>query len=167
MRSIAVPSRRPGHSKAAVAAIAISAPASRLEAEVLSQARAALINCAERIEREMFTESRVFPQKGRVIVDILKQTRTVFTNIRDVLTEVGAGLEHVVDVHAYLTDMSEYEGFNEAYSELFGFDGPPRTTVGVKELPHPHQHLMVRAACVAVTALTTPPGTTRWQAAAL
>ena len=59
--------------------------------------------------------------------------------------EIGAGLEHVVDVHAYLTDMSDYEGFNEAYSEFFGFDGPTRTTVGVKELPHPHQHLMVRA----------------------
>jgi 2-aminomuconate deaminase len=41
--------------------------------------------------------------------------------------------------------MEDYAGFNEAYSELFDFDGPTRTTVGVKELPHPHQGLMVRA----------------------
>jgi 2-aminomuconate deaminase len=82
---------------------------------------------------------------GEVSVDIRKQTRVVFTNIRDMLREVGAGLENVVEVHAYLTDMSDYEGFNEAYAEFFGFDGPARTTVAVKELPHPHQHLMVRA----------------------
>ncbi len=46
--------------------------------------------------------------------------------------KIGAGLEHVVDVHAYLTDMSDYEGFNEAYSEFFGFDGPTRFA------PHAH-----------------------------
>jgi 2-aminomuconate deaminase len=187
LRSIAVP-LRPAQRKPAIAALAISAPASRFEADVLSQARDALLRSAERLEHEMFTESRVFPQKarprgafphlkrvdnfifisgtsarrpddtfegaridssGRVSVDIRKQTRAVFINIRDMLTEVGAGLEDVVDVHAYLTDMSDYEGFNEVYSEFFGFDGPTRTTVGVKELPHPHQHLMVRAVAFA------------------
>lgn len=46
-------------------------------------------------------------------VDIRKQTRAVFENIRDMLEGVGSGLHEVVDLHAYLTDMADYEGFNE------------------------------------------------------
>jgi 2-aminomuconate deaminase len=45
--------------------------------------------------------------------------------------------------------MADYEAFNEAYAEFFGFDGPTRTTVGVSELPHPHQRLMVRVVAYA------------------
>ena len=52
-------------------------------------------------------------------------------------------------MQAYLTDMADYEAFNEAYAEFFGFDGPTRTTVGVRELPHPHQRLMVRVVAYA------------------
>jgi 2-aminomuconate deaminase len=82
---------------------------------------------------------------GSIVVDIRKQTRAAFENIRDMLTGVGARLDSLIDVQAYLTDMNDYEGFNDAYAEFFGFDGPTRTTVGVNELPHPHQRLMVRA----------------------
>jgi len=53
-------------------------------------------------------------------------------------------------VQAYLIDMADYEAFNETYAEFFDFDGPTRTTVAVKELPHPHQRLMVRAVAHAV-----------------
>ncbi len=86
---------------------------------------------------------------GSVQIDIRKQTRAVFDNIRDMLDGVGSSLADIVDVHAYLTDMRDYDGFNEAYSEYFGFDGPTRTTVGVNELPHPQQRLMVRAVAYA------------------
>ncbi|MBS0418764.1 MAG: helix-turn-helix domain-containing protein [Proteobacteria bacterium] len=82
---------------------------------------------------------------GGVTIDIRKQTRAVFENIKDMLAGVGAGLEELVDVQAYLINMEDYSGFNEVYSEFFDFDGPTRTTVAVKELPHPHQALMVRA----------------------
>jgi len=61
------------------------------------------------------------------------------------LAGIGATLESLVDVQAYLMDMRDYAAFNDAYAEFFGFSGPTRTTVGVSELPHPHQRLMVRA----------------------
>jgi 2-aminomuconate deaminase len=48
-------------------------------------------------------------------------------------------------VQAYLIDMADYAAFNETYGDYFGFEGPTRTTVAVRELPHPHQRLMVRA----------------------
>ena len=97
---------------------------------------------------DTFEGVRINPD-GSVQVDIRAQTRAVFDNIRDMLEGVGSGLQDVVDLHAYLTDMSDYDGFNEAYSAFFGFDGPTRTTVGVNELPHPHQRLMVRAVAFA------------------
>lgn len=93
---------------------------------------------------ESFEGVRISPN-GAVTLDIRKQTRTVFQNIGDMLASVGGSLADLVDVQAYLINMDDYTGFNEVYAELFGFDGPTRTTVGVKELPHPHQALMVRA----------------------
>ena len=186
LRSIAVPIRN-GRGLA-VAAIGVSAPVSRLQDDGLDALHKALRVHASQLEHDMFTESRIFPQKARprgafphlkrvdnfifvsgtsarksddtfegvklnadgtVLIDIRKQTRTVFENIRDMLMGVGAGLDNLVDIHAYLTDMRDYEGFNAAYAEFFGFDGPTRTTVGVSELPHPHQRLMVRAVAYA------------------
>lgn len=82
---------------------------------------------------------------GRVRLDIRRQTRAVFENIRDMLASVGASLNDLVDVQAYLMDMQDYDGFNAVYAEFFGSDGPTRTTVAVAGLPHPHQLLMVRA----------------------
>jgi 2-aminomuconate deaminase len=186
LRSVAVPIRN-GRGPV-VAAVALSAPASRLDDVLLTTVGTSLLTHVERLEHALFTESRVFPlkarprgpfphikrvdnfifvsgtsarrpddtfegvrvqQDGRVLIDIGQQTRAVFGNIRDMLEGVGSGLADVVDLHAYLTDMSDYDGFNEAYSEFFGFDGPTRTTVGVNELPHPHQRLMVRAVAYA------------------
>jgi 2-aminomuconate deaminase len=82
---------------------------------------------------------------GHVSLDIRAQTRATIGNIRDILESVGASLEDLVEVTAYLTSMDDYAGFNEAYAEFFGFDGPTRSAVAVKELPHPQQLLMLRA----------------------
>jgi DNA-binding IclR family transcriptional regulator/enamine deaminase RidA (YjgF/YER057c/UK114 family) len=186
LRSIALPVHN-GRGTT-VAAMALSAPVSRLDDRQLERARTAIRAHVERIEHALFTESRVFPQKARprgpfphlkrvddfifvsgtsarrpddtfegvriaadgsVTIDIRRQTRAVFGNIQDMLSDVGLGLEAVIDVHAYLTDMADYDAFNEAYAEFFGFDGPTRTTVAVKELPHPHQRLMVRVVAYA------------------
>lgn len=182
LRSVAVPVLN-GKGRC-IAALALSAPSSRLDDESLRTARDALKAHAERLQHSLFTESRIFPQKARprghfphlkrvddfifisgtsarrpdesfegvktnadgsVTLDIRKQTRVVFENIRDMLLGINATLEDLVDVQAYLIDMQDYDGFNEVYDEFFGYEGPTRTTVGVKELPHPHQALMVRA----------------------
>ncbi len=186
LRSIAVPVR---NGKGGVAAaLAVSAPLSRLDDASIERAHIALADRAQRLEHAMFTESLVFPQQARprgafphlkrvgdfvffsgtsarrpddtfegvrvgadgtIVFDIRKQTRAVFGNIRNMLAGIGASLENLVDVQAYLIDMRDYEDFNDAYAEFFGFTGPTRTTVGVAELPHPHQRLMVRAVAYA------------------
>lgn len=74
---------------------------------------------------------------GREVRDIRVQTRAVLENIRDILAGAGATLTDVVEVSTYLVNMSDFGGYNEVYSEFFGYDGPARTTVAVAELPHP------------------------------
>lgn len=82
---------------------------------------------------------------GRTVLDIRAQTRAVIENIRDILTAAGSGLAEVVEVSTYLVNMADFGGYNEVYSEFFGFEGPARTTVAVAELPHPQLLIEMRA----------------------
>jgi DNA-binding IclR family transcriptional regulator/enamine deaminase RidA (YjgF/YER057c/UK114 family) len=182
LRSVAVPIYD-AHGET-MAALAVSAPMSRMDGGILDACRAELQLCAAEIERKLFTESRVFSQKARprgsfphlkrvgdlvfisgtsarrpddtfegagvaadgtVTLDMRRQARAVFNNIRDMLSEIGATLTDVVEVNAYMLDMVDYGAFNEVYAEFFDATGPARTTVAVKELPHPHQLLMIKA----------------------
>jgi 2-aminomuconate deaminase len=82
---------------------------------------------------------------GTTQLDIREQTRAVIENIRDILTSVGADLDDVVEISSYLVNMNDFGGYNETYSEFFGFDGPARTTVAVHQLPHPHLLIEIKA----------------------
>ncbi len=82
---------------------------------------------------------------GNPRLDIREQTRAVIKNVRDILQSAGAGLEDVVEISVYLTNMGDFTGYNEVYGEFFGFDGPARTTVAVHQLPHPHLLIEMRA----------------------
>jgi 2-aminomuconate deaminase len=82
---------------------------------------------------------------GRPLLDIRAQTRAVLENIRDILTSAGASLADVVEVSAYLVNMADFNGYNEAYSEFFGYQGPARTTVAVAQLPHPQLLIEIKA----------------------
>ena len=75
---------------------------------------------------------------GMVQLDIRVQTRAVIENIRDILQSVGADLTDIVEVSSFLVDMQDFDGYNEVYAEFFDYDGPTRTTVAVRQLPHPH-----------------------------
>jgi 2-aminomuconate deaminase len=70
-------------------------------------------------------------------LDIRIQTRAVIENIRDILASAGAALHDVVEVSTFLVRMADFAGYNEVYSEFFGYEGPARTTVAVAQLPHP------------------------------
>lgn len=87
---------------------------------------------------------------GRVDKDIRAQTRAVLENIRAILQAAGRDLEHVVDITVYLTDMRDYAGMNEIYNTYFTKEGgPARTTVGVRELPHPNLLVEMKATALA------------------
>lgn len=82
---------------------------------------------------------------GAPVLDIRVQTRSVIENIRDILSAAGASLADVVEVGTYLVSMEDFNGYNEVYSEFFGYQGPARTTVAVAQLPHPHLLIEMKA----------------------
>jgi len=82
---------------------------------------------------------------GTTHLDIRVQTRAVIENLSRILAAAGATLADVVDVVTFLTDMNDFAGYNEAYGEYFGHDGPARTSVAVHQLPHPHLRIEIKA----------------------
>ena len=86
---------------------------------------------------------------GEVRLDILVQTRAVIIGIGTILRSVGAELADLVTVTTYLVDMADFAGYNEVYGEFFdATSGPARTTIAVRQLPHPH--LLIEMQGVAV-----------------
>ncbi len=82
---------------------------------------------------------------GALVLDVSAQTRAVIENIRDILQAAGADLGDLVQVTAFLVDMADFAAYNAVYAEYFTEDGPTRTTVAVRELPHPHLLIEIQA----------------------
>ena len=90
-------------------------------------------------------EGVLFNEDGTFDIDFREQTRYILNSLAEMLNDVGSSISDIVDLHAYLTDMSAYGVYNEVYATFFPPDGPTRTTVGVNEFMHPHQGIMIRA----------------------
>ncbi len=58
------------------------------------------------------------------------ETRQTLENIRTILAGADAGLEDLVKVNVFLTDLDRYQEMNEAYLSFFSEDPPARITVG-------------------------------------
>ncbi|GMQ76461.1 MAG: RidA family protein [Gammaproteobacteria bacterium] len=74
---------------------------------------------------------------GKPLPDgVQAQTRRVMDNLIIVLQGLDLGLEHVLQVRAYLTHFEEdYAGMNETYASYFPVDRrPARTCIGVTGL---------------------------------
>ena len=75
---------------------------------------------------------------GRVIGDDIEtQTRFVFDSLRAVLEAAGGGLEHIVKMQIYLTDISEYPAVSEIRNEYLAVSRPASTLVEVSALVKP------------------------------
>jgi 2-iminobutanoate/2-iminopropanoate deaminase len=59
------------------------------------------------------------------------QVRQTFANVEAILGAAGLGLEHVVKVTVYLSDISNVPEFNRLYAELMPTPHPARTLVQV------------------------------------
>lgn len=55
-------------------------------------------------------------------------------NLLQVVKGLGAELEDILFVNAYITDTKEYPEFNQVYIDFFGENPPARATLCVKEL---------------------------------
>ncbi len=87
---------------------------------------------------------------GRILsYDIAVQTRSVFSNVKAILEDAGLGMEHLVDITVFLTDMAaDFKTFNSVYASYFtdADHVPCRTTVEVGALPTP---IAVEFKCIA------------------
>ena len=65
--------------------------------------------------------------------DITVQTECVFERINLILKEAGATIEDIVQVRAYLTDMSDFEKFSVVRNKYLGNIKPAATTIGISD----------------------------------
>jgi 2-iminobutanoate/2-iminopropanoate deaminase len=72
------------------------------------------------------------PDKGSVTFE--QEVRTTFERIRDSLGKLGAGMNHVVSIKTYLTDLGPYAVFSRIRGEFFPKDPPTSTAVQVAGL---------------------------------
>ena len=76
------------------------------------------------------------PSNGELLMENIEQeTNQVMKNIGALLTEAGAGFEHVVKTTIFLSDMGLFAAVNKIYGEYFSRNFPARETVAVKGLP--------------------------------
>ncbi|HVM52417.1 MAG TPA: RidA family protein [Acidimicrobiales bacterium] len=67
--------------------------------------------------------------------DTVDQLKQAIDNLRGLLAQHGASLEHVVKTTVFLRHMSDYPRMNEAYMDAFGDHRPARSAIGIAELP--------------------------------
>lgn len=81
------------------------------------------------------------------------QTTAVLRNLGRTLAESGLGPRHIVSTTVYLTDMSEIDGMDAAFSDFFGQDGPfpTRTTVQISSLGRPEFAVEISAIAISTT----------------
>lgn len=77
--------------------------------------------------------------------DVAGQTRQVFENIRTILAEAGAGLEHVVKITIFAADIKYRDAINKVRSETFKPPYPASTQVAVAALVDPDWMVEIEA----------------------
>jgi 2-iminobutanoate/2-iminopropanoate deaminase len=67
--------------------------------------------------------------------DAAAQADRALRNIEAILAAAGSGLEGVVRVTVYLTDMNDFAAVNQVYARYFASAYPARSCVEVSRLP--------------------------------
>ncbi|MFV2073608.1 MAG: RidA family protein [Thermoanaerobaculales bacterium] len=76
------------------------------------------------------------PATGKVEAESIEdQTRQVLKNIRALLHAAGSGLDRVVKMTVFMTDLEDFQAMNAAYAEFFPAAPPARSAVQVVALP--------------------------------
>ncbi|MFT5138586.1 MAG: reactive intermediate/imine deaminase [Lysobacterales bacterium] len=67
--------------------------------------------------------------------DFEQQVRQVFENLSAICAASGGGLENIIKLTIFLTDMAHFPQVNAVMSEYFSTPYPARAAVGVASLP--------------------------------
>jgi 2-iminobutanoate/2-iminopropanoate deaminase len=70
------------------------------------------------------------PATGKIAATIEEQTAQTLENVKAILAAGGATMADVVKVGAHLSDMADFERYNQVYATYFPDPKPARTTVG-------------------------------------
>jgi len=81
---------------------------------------------------------------SREVGSIEDQTRQVLANLRAILEAGGSGLDRVLQMTVYISDIELWGRFNATYAEVMGEHRPARAVVPVNAL-HYGYHVEVQA----------------------
>jgi 2-iminobutanoate/2-iminopropanoate deaminase len=90
-------------------------------------------------------QAPIEPETGEMPDSFEEQVRLTLNNVKTILEAAGSGLDRVVKVNAYITDLTRFSEFNEVYQEFFQDAPPARTTVATALLG-----ILVEVDCVAI-----------------
>ncbi len=75
------------------------------------------------------------PETKTMPADIAEQARQSLSNVKAVLEAAGSGMDKVVKVNIFLTNMADFARVNEVYAQFFKLPFPARSCVAVTALP--------------------------------
>ena len=73
---------------------------------------------------------------GKPAGDAEEQTERALRNVEAILEAAGSGLDRLLSVTVYVTDVSLWPHVNAAYARVLGAHRPARAVVPVRELHH-------------------------------
>ncbi|MFJ4348913.1 RidA family protein [Pseudomonas sp. NPDC089401] len=80
-----------------------------------------------------------------VLGDIVQQSESTLQALKVALEKAGSGMDKVMHLTIYLTDMADRAAFNEVYQRFFSKPWPVRAAVGVAALAYPEMRVEVTA----------------------
>jgi len=80
--------------------------------------------------------------------DFEAQVRQVFTNLKNIMTEAGSSLQHIVKMTTFLTHYSYIETYRSVRNEFFSEPFPPNTLLIIDSLALPDYMVEVEAIAV-------------------
>jgi 2-iminobutanoate/2-iminopropanoate deaminase len=77
--------------------------------------------------------------KNRPVGSIEEQTERTLRNVEAILVAAGSGLDRVLQMTIYISDIDLWGGVNAAYARVMGAHRPARAVVPVKDLHYGYQ----------------------------
>ena len=87
--------------------------------------------------------------RERPVGSIEEQTEQTLRNVEAILKAAGSGLDRVLQMTIYISDISLWGGVNAVYARVMGAHRPARAVVPVKDLHYGYQIEIQAVAAVA------------------